>query len=328
MKLVVDIYGADAGPGPIVRGIARAMAERPELQVVFAGSKALVEELLTPWAFPPERYSVLDTEDFVSMEEPAYCVFSGREKTSMVMALKELKKQEDHFALLSAGNTGALLVGSVVHLGTLPGIKTPALATALPCSGREQLCLVDCGANMDCKAKELGRFALMGSAFIHALRGIENPRVGLMSVGREEGKGNALTKEAFELLKTLPIHFVGNLEGDDMISDRADVIVADGFVGNVLLKNTESVGLSAVKLIDGALESADDSQREVLLSLRQELCRRYELNNRGGAVFLGTGKTVIKMHGCATEETAYSCVDLALSLEKAGFIPALKEVLA
>lgn len=327
MKLIVDIYGADSGPVPILKGIAKAMAELPELQIVFVGEEALIRQALAPWSFEEGRYTVLDTKEFVGIEDEPSSVFSGRERTSMVMALRHLKENEDCFALLSPGNTGALLVGSVVHLGTLPGVKTPALCSALPCSGRDQLCLVDCGANVDCRPKDLARFALMGSTFIRCLRGIESPRVGLMSVGREDCKGNAQTREAFGLLKELPLNFIGNLEGCDMVTDVADVIVADGFVGNVLLKNTESVGLSAVALIDEELRTAGEEARPALLRVREELCGRYELNTRGGATFLGPKKTVIKMHGCATEETAYACVMQAFRLEKAGFISALEEAL-
>ena len=327
MKLIVDIYGADAGPVPIIQGIARAMEEIGELQVVFVGQEALIRQTMEPYAFSAERWSILHTEEFVGMEEDPKAVFSGRENTSMVMALRYLKENEDCFGLLSPGNTGSLMVGSVVHLGTLPGIRMPVLCGALPCSGRDQLCLVDCGANLDCRAKDLARFALMGSTFIRCLRGIENPRVGLMSVGREDCKGNALTREAFALLRELPINFIGNVEGSDMISDVADVIVADGFVGNVLLKNTESVGLSAVALIEEELQGASEAAKPALLRLREKLLDRYALNERGGATFLGPKKTVIKMHGCANADTAYAGVLQAYRLEKADFITALSEKL-
>lgn len=326
MKLIVDIYGADAGPVPIIQGIARAMNELSDLQIVFVGQEELIRRTLAPWQLA-ERFTVLHTEEFVGIEEDPKAVFSGRENTSMVMALRHLKGNEDCNGLLSPGNTGSLMVGSMVHLGTLPGVKMPALCGALPCSGRDQLCLVDCGANMDCRPKDLARFALMGSTFIRCLRGIENPRVGLMSVGREDCKGNALTRETFELIRELPVNFIGNIEGSDMISDVADVVVTDGFVGNVILKNIESVGLSAVQLIDEELKSATQAEKPALLRVREALCERYELNARGGATFLGPKKTVIKMHGCATADTAYACVMQAYRLEKAGFIAALAEVL-
>lgn len=327
MKIIVDIYGADAGPRPILLGVADAMEEMEQLHPVFVGSEGLIREVMDSCGIAAHRYTVLHTECYVGIEDDPSSVFSGRENTSMVMALRHLKEQEDCMALLSPGNTGALLVGSVVHLGILPGLKRPALCSALPCSGRELLCLVDCGANLDCKSKDLAQFALMGSEFIRALCGIERPRVGLMSVGREDCKGNAQTLETFALLKQLPLNFVGNVEGNDMISDYADVIVADGFVGNALLKNTEAVGLSAVALIDRQLAGATAQQQEALLSLRQELCRRYELNARGGATFLGPKKTVIKMHGCATRETPYACIRQAQRLEKAQFIRRLEQVL-
>lgn len=327
MKLIVDIYGADAGPVPIVQGVARGMEELEELHPVFVGEEACIRAALAPWNFSPTRYSVIHTTDFVAPEDEAASVFRGREQTSLVMALRCLKEDPEAIALLSPGNTGALLVGSMVHLGLIDGVKAPILSSALPCSGDRLMCLVDCGASMDCKPKDLARFALMGSSFIRCLCGIRQPRVGLMSVGREDQKGTALTLEAFRLLQELPIHFIGNLEGSDMVTDQADVIVTDGFVGNVLLKNTEAVGADAIKLVDAALEAASEGEKALLLTLRQKLQEKYDFNARGGATFLGTKKPVIKMHGCATRDTAYACVMQALRLKQADFISDLERTL-
>lgn len=326
-KIVVDIYGADAGPIPIIQGIADAMGEIEELHPVFAGSQRLVRETLGALGVDEKCYTVLDTEEFVSMEDDPSTVFSGREKTSLVMALNYLKEHTDCTAMLSPGNTGALLVGAIVHLGMLPGVKKPVLCSALPCSGRELLCLVDCGANIDCKPKDLLQFARMGSTFIAALCGMDNPRVGLMSVGREDCKGNALTLETARLLWESSLNFVGNLEGSDMITDYADVIVTDGFMGNVILKNTEAVGLQAAQLVEELLEKVPQEQKPTLVELREELFRRYAFNSRGGATFLGPKKPIIKMHGCANRYTAHACVLQALRLEKAGFIPALEQAI-
>lgn len=321
-KIAIDIYGADAGHEVILRGAVSALEQDPELHLILLGKS---EDILPQMAsVAQERYTLLDARDVIGAEEAPSCVFRGREQSSLVMALRYLKETEDCLALLSPGSTGALLVGSIVHLGLLPGLKQPALCSALPCSGREFLCLVDCGANLDTRAKDMARFALMGDAFMKCLCSMEQPRVALMNVGTEPTKGDSKTLEVYNLLKELPLRFIGNIEGSDMVSDVADVIVCDGFVGNVLLKNTEAVGKAALALVAEQMKLAPS---EALTALHRELTYRYDFNNRGGATFLGTKKIVIKMHGCATEQTVTACVDQALRLSSAGFIHELTESL-
>ena len=323
-KIIIDIFGADAGQEVILRGAVAALKADPALHLVLVGKKEEMLPVMEEEEIPAERYTLQHAEDVIGVEEQPACVFRGREKSSLVMALRLLKEDPECLALLSPGSTGALLVGSIVHLGLLPGLKQPALCSALPCSGRELLCLVDCGANMDTRPKDQVRFARMGSAFMQCLCGMESPRVGLMNVGTEPGKGDERTKEVYNLLKEQPLNFIGNIEGSDMVSDVADVIVADGFVGNVLLKNTEAVGKAALALVEEQMK-LDPS--EALTKLHKELLLRYEFNNRGGATFLGTKKPVIKMHGCATSQTVVACVDQALRLTGAGFIEKLSQAL-
>lgn len=323
-KIIIDIFGADAGQEVILRGAAAALKKDAELHLVLVGKAKEILPAMEAEEISPERYTVKHAEDVIGVEEPPACVFRGRENSSLVMALQLLKEDPECLALLSPGSTGALLVGSIVHLGLLPGLKQPALCSALPCSGRELLCLVDCGANMDTRPKDQVHFARMGSAFIQCLCGIESPRVGLMNVGTEPGKGDERTKGVYNLLKEQPLNFIGNIEGSDMVSDVADVIVADGFVGNALLKNTEAVGKAALALVEEQMKLAPS---EALTKLREELLLRYDFNNRGGATFLGTKKPIIKMHGCATAQTVVACADQALRLTEAGFIEKLRQAL-
>lgn len=323
-KIIIDIFGADAGQEVILRGAAAALKKDPELHLVLVGKETEILPAMEAEEIPTGRYTLKHAEDVIGAEEPPSCVFRGRENSSLVMALRLLKEDPDALALLSPGSTGALLVGSIVHLGLLPGLKQPALCSALPCSGREFLCLVDCGANMDTRPKDQVRFARMGDAFMKCLCGMESPRVGLMNVGTEPGKGDERTKEVYNLLKEQSLNFIGNIEGSDMVSDVADVIVADGFVGNVLLKNTEAVGKAALALVEEQMKLAPS---EALSALHKELLYRYDFNNRGGAIFLGTKKPIIKMHGCATAQTVVACVDQALRLAEADFIGKLSQAL-
>lgn len=323
-KIIIDIFGADAGQEVILRGAAAALKQDPQLHLVLVGKQEEILPVMEAEEISPDRYTLKHAEDVIGVEEQPACVFRGREKSSLVMALRLLKEDPDALALLSPGSTGALLVGSIVHLGLLPGLKQPALCSALPCSGREYLCLVDCGANVDAKPKDLVRFARMGDAFMKCLCGMESPRVGLMNVGTEPGKGDEKTKEVYQLLQEQPLNFIGNIEGSDMVSDVADVIVADGFVGNVLLKNTEAVGKAALTLVEEQMKKAPS---EALSALHKELLARYDFNNRGGATFLGTKKTVVKMHGCATAQTVVACIHQALRLTDADFISQLEKAL-
>lgn len=323
-KIIIDIFGADAGQEVILRGAAAALKQDLQLHLVLVGKQEEILPVMEAEEISADRYTLKHAEDVIGVEEQPACVFRGREKSSLVMALRLLKEDPDALALLSPGSTGALLVGSIVHLGLLPGLKQPALCSALPCSGREYLCLVDCGANVDARPKDLVRFARMGDAFMKCLCGMESPRVGLMNVGTEPGKGDEKTKEVYQLLQEQPLNFIGNIEGSDMVSDVADVIVADGFVGNVLLKNTEAVGKAALALVEEQMKKAPS---EALSALHKELLYRYDFNNRGGATFLGTKKTVVKMHGCATAQTVVACIHQALRLTDAGFISQLEKAL-
>jgi glycerol-3-phosphate acyltransferase PlsX len=321
-KIVVDIYGADAGPKVVLSGVARAIKENG-IFPVFVGETALITEVMQSFGIEADKYEIIHTTDYITNNEPATVIFGGRDESSIALSYKRLKEDDECIALLSAGPTGALLVGSICRLGLLPTLKTPLLCSALPCANENLLTLLDCGAVIDCTANDLVRFAKMGNVFSKCYCGIEKPRVGLMSVGREDAKGSRLTLEAFAKLKELDINFIGNIEGSDMVSGYADVVVADGFLGNVLLKNTEAAGLKALKII----ESLGIEDTEIVNKIKNALIQSFDFNSRGAATFLGTKKMVVKMHGCANEDTAVASVEQILRLHKADFSEELKKAL-
>ncbi len=321
-KIVVDIYGADAGPEVILRGTARAIDEC-SIFPVFVGEKSLVDRVMSEKSISADCYEVIDTCDYITNDEPATCIFGGRDNSSAALAFGKLKSDDECIAMISAGNTGALLVGSICRLGLLPPIKFPSLCSALPCAGEKLLCLVDCGAVIDCTANDLVRFAVMGNVLSKCHCGVENPRVGLMSVGREDSKGSALTLEAFKKLSELDLNFIGNLEGGDMVSGDADVIVTDGFSGNLLLKSTEAAGKKAMKIV----QDLCSDNAELADKIKSKLFETFDFNSRGGATFLGTKKTVVKMHGFANEDTTVACIMQILRLEKSGFSQKIAEAL-
>ncbi len=309
-KIIVDIYGADKGAGVIVQGALKALVDNEKLYVVFVGDRTLIENEANILNVPAGRYEIVNTDKFITNNDPPTLVFRGAEDSSMVKALDRLKSDDECVGMISAGNTGALLVGTICRLGLSGNLKAPCLATAIPCKEDGFVCLLDCGANTECTSDDLKRYAVMGNAFMQSYTKNPAPRVGLMSVGREKGKGNAFTKEVFEKLSGLDINFIGNLEGCDLVFSDADVVVTDGFTGNVLLKSTEKMGLSALKIIDSF------PQDENTKALREKIASHFDFNTRGGAIFLGAKKTVVKMHGCSNENTSYACLDLVLRLEE------------
>lgn len=319
-KIILDLYGADCGAQTLARGAAEALHGDKTLRLVLVGDERLVRAELADC--DPARWECLHTTRYVTNHDKPTEILHEKDDTSLVMALRRLKQDPECGGLLCAGNTGALLVGAIFLLGLQSGLKQPALATALNLAGEKYVCLVDCGATLECRPKELERFALMGDAFMRCMGGLEAPRVGLLSVGREPGKGTDTTREAYARLSELPIRFVGNIEGGDVCADAADVVVCDGFAGNVLLKNIEATGKLAVSLLSrwGA-----DTVPE---GLRQRLYHYFDFNSRGGAVFLGTAKPVIKLHGAAGAQTVISALAQMQRLLAAGFSQRLAEACA
>ena len=340
-KIVIDLEGSDNGSEVLFDGVLKAAEQFPELQFILAGTDPeMMEEKIAATTIPRNRFEILTATDVIRNDEPAMSIFKGRDQTSMAVALDALKGQGDAIGLLCAGNTGALMVGSIFRLGLNEGLKTPALSTMLPNTKGGMTTLVDCGANVNIEAKDLKNFAVLGSDFVRRMFKIPKPGVALLNVGREEGKGNPLYVEAYTLLNELgqkgEINFIGNAEGYDIISGYADVIVCDGFAGNIVLKLTESVGKCALALVEQKISEAshqsttantlstDDanplfdskksSAEEGLNEISDKLKELFVFNERGGATFLGTKKPVIKMHGCATSETVVSCVDQLLRI--------------
>ena len=326
-RIVIDIYGADNGASPIREGTAKMLSEHAEIGAVLVGSENLIRANL-PAELLESRVKIIDTSDFIADTEPASAIFSGRNESSMALALKELKENDECIGMLSAGMTGALMVGSIFRLGLVGGLKCPALSSSLPTVTGDMVCLVDCGANVNCNAKDLARFALMGNAYAQIIYRKESPRVALLSVGREDTKGNNLTLEAFGLLRELPLNFIGNAEGNDLITGYADVMVADGFSGNIILKSNEASGKVAIKILEKVLSNCPEGERAACENALAQLNHLFELNSRGGATFLGTKKPVIKMHGCAVANTVCACTNQLLMLDSADFTQRLETALA
>lgn len=321
-KIVIDIYGGDNGPEAIISGALTILEERKDIAIVFAGEKTLVESLAKKRHADLSRVFYLDTKEFISNHDNPKNIFRGFDGTSLVLALEEAQKDDDVLGLLSCGNTGAVLIGSMFRLGLIEGVTFPSLASVLPLPLTGGfVCLLDCGAMVDCKPENLKEFALFGTAYMKCAFGLSEPRVGLLNVGGEEGKGNELAKAAFHLLKSLPINFIGNMEGSDLLSGRFDVCVADGFSGNIILKNAEATGLLAQGIVKTAMNRCQDPKsEEVLTSLSTSLYSNFAYNDLGCSILLGAKKIVAKPHGKASEKTIVSSLRQFLSLSDGDFI--------
>ncbi|MDQ6779683.1 MAG: phosphate acyltransferase PlsX [Candidatus Eremiobacteraeota bacterium] len=295
--IAIDAMGGDAAPEKIVAGACDA-ARTLECRIMLVGDEARIRKLV-PREGPPANLSIVHAPETVAMgDAPAAAVRRGA-NTSLGKAIDLVRDGAAH-AAFSAGNSGAFLAVATIRLRTLPGIARPAIATAWP-SKHGPMLLLDAGANVDCKPEWLLQFAIMGTAYARSVLSVAEPAVGLLSVGEEEGKGNALTEEAFPLLAAAPIKFIGNIEGRDLLLGHADVVVCDGFVGNVALKLAESGGEYFFGVL---LENALATWRGKLgLSLLKPALRqvrkRFDHREYGGAPLLGVRGICLIGHGRA-----------------------------
>lgn len=299
MKIVLDAFGGDYAPTEIVKGALLGLYENPELTIYLVGKQDILEKELEDKSYDKDRLIIVHASDVISCDEAPVEAIRTKKDSSLVVGIDKLKSEPDILGIISAGSTGALLSGAVLKLGRIKGLNRPALAPLLPTATGGQVLLIDCGANMDTKPINLAQFAIMGSIYMKKMLNIENPRVALLSVGTEDAKGNELVKESFEILKTLPINFVGNMEARDALSGDFDVIVADGFAGNVLLKSIEGSFKICMQQIKGTIKSSFWSKIGGLLIKKplKKTLKRFDYHSFGGSPLLGTKRIVIKAHG-------------------------------
>ena len=307
MKIIVDAMGGDNAPMAPVEASVRAVKEL-DVEIVLVGKKEIVEKELSAYDYPNDKISIANADEVITNhEEPAKAVRS-KKNASVVVAANMLKKGEGD-AMLSMGNTGALLASGLLIVGRIKGILRPALATLLP-SAKGPKMLIDAGANTNCKPENLVQFGIMGSIYMKNVLGIESPTVGLMSNGEEEGKGDELTKETFPLLKKAPINFIGNIEGRDVMEGTADVITCDGFVGNVILKTVEGMGhVVSTKVKNIFMKNLFTKLGAIfVMGGLNEFKQSMDYREYGGAPLLGTKRPVIKGHGSSDVKALFSAI--------------------
>ena len=300
IRVAVDAMGGDNAPGEIVKGAVEAVATSNDIKVLLVGQQDVVAEELGKYDYPKEQIEIVHAEEVIETAEPPVMAIRKKKDSSIVVAMNMVKHKEAD-ALVSAGSSGAILVGGQVIVGRIKGIERPPLAPLIPTEKGVSL-LVDCGANVDARASHLVQFAKMGSIYMEHVVGVKNPRVAIVNIGAEEEKGNALVKETFPLLKACTdINFVGSIEAREIPHGEADVIVCEAFTGNVILKLYEGLSSTLVGAIKQGMMSSLKSKIGAALALPalKKTLKAFDASAYGGAPLLGLNGLVVKTHGSA-----------------------------
>ena len=298
VNVALDAMGGDNAPAAIVQGAIDAVKASSEVKVFLVGKEELIRKELTACSYDEKRIEIVDAREVIEMAEPPVMAIRKKKDSSIVRAL-QLVKEGTCDAFVSAGSSGAVLVGGQLVVGRIKGVERPPLAPLIPTLKGASL-LVDCGANVDARPSHLVQFAQMGSVYMENVLGIANPRVAIVNIGAEEEKGNALVKETFPLLKAASqINFIGSIEARDIPTGKADVIVCEAFVGNVILKLYEGVGGALIQTVKQSMMTSLRSKIGALMvkpALKEGL-KAFQLEEHGGARLLGLNGLVVKTHG-------------------------------
>lgn len=313
VNVAVDAMGGDNAPAEIVKGAVEAINADKRVKVFLVGREPAIQEELKKYEYDVNQVEVVHAEEVIEMSEPPVMAIRKKKDSSIVKCMYMVKDGTCD-ALVSAGSTGAVLVGGQVIVGRIKGVERPPLAPLIPTLKGVSL-LIDCGANVDARPSHLVQFAKMGSVYMESVMGIKNPKVGIVNIGAEEEKGNALVKETFPLLKNCPeINFIGSVEARDIPAGVADVIVCEAFVGNVILKMYEGVGSSLIKKVKEGMMTSLRSKIGALLvkpALKSTL-KSFNTDEYGGAPLLGLNGLVVKTHGSSKaieiKNTVLQCI--------------------
>lgn len=312
MRIAVDAMGGDFAPAAVIGGTARALNDFPDIEIVLVGHLQKIAYHLEKYNISAHpRVRLVHAEDVIEMSEPSTAALRSKKKSSMTVAAQIVSEGEAD-AVVSAGHTGAAVAATKVIVRTMPGVERPAIAAILPGITGKSI-LVDAGANTDCKPQHLAQFAVMGEAYYQMAFGVKEPRIGLLSVGGEDVKGNELTKETFKLLAKAPINFIGNVEGSDVFINTADVIVCDGFVGNVLLKSSESLASATMHWIKDVFTRNAFRKTGAILARNafKDLKAIGDSDEYGGAPLIGLNGVCIIGHGASSQWAVRNAIKVA-----------------
>jgi len=317
--------GGDNAPGSVVNGALSAAAAMEDVEILLVGREDAIRKELLGKTYDEGRITIIHASEVIEMCDSPAAAIRKKKDSSMVLGMNMLSRGEGDL-FISAGNTGALVAGGTLIVRRIEGVRRPAIATQLP-TRKGSVLLIDAGANADCKPSYLAQFGVMGSVYMQKVMGVGEPRVGLVNIGGEEEKGNMLTQAAYGLMKKSPVRFVGNAEGRDLLSGEFDVIVCDGFVGNIILKFLEgTAGVIMGTLKEGIMKSAASKLGALFMkSAFRDLKRKFDYTEYGGALLLGLRGGVMKAHGSSDAKAIESAVKMARKFILGGVVPAIRE---
>ncbi len=313
--IALDAMGGDQAPDAIVAGAIAALRRFEDIRVILAGPQSRLEALLAEAGDVRDRVEILPADDVIQMDESPMLAVRQKVNSSMVQAMLAVREGRAG-AVVSAGNTGALLAGGMLRIGRIPGIERPALAPVIP-GVKKPFLLIDAGANVDCQPRYLVQFGLMGSVYMHSVMDVKKPAVGLVNIGAEAEKGNKLTKETYQLMQAQSsYYFAGNAEARDIPIGDFDVVVADGFDGNIILKYTEGLASAMMGMLMGNLNASKVTRLGAALSRPafRKFKRSMDYNAYGGAPLLGVEGAVIKAHGASGKTAIMNAVRQARTM--------------
>lgn len=323
--VVLDAMGGDHAPGEMVKGAIDAVNMRDDIKVILVGQEDVIKEEIGKYQYPEDKIGIVHAEEVIETAEPPVNAIRKKKNSSIVVGMNMVKNKEAD-AFVSAGSSGAILVGGQVIVGRIRGIERPPLAPIIPTESGVSL-LIDCGANVDARPSHLVQFAKMGSIYMENVMGIRNPRVAIVNIGAEEEKGNALVKETFPLLKECKdINFIGSIEARDIPSGYADVIVCEAFAGNIILKLYEGVGATLISMVKKGMLSTLRSKIGALLvkPALKETLKRFDTSQYGGAPMLGLKGLVVKTHGSSKAVEVRNSIIQCVTFTKQGMNDKIK----
>lgn len=329
VNVALDAMGGDNAPSEIIKGAAQALAENKDLKVFLVGQKHIIEDELKAYNYDKDRLEIVDATEVIETAEPPVMAIRKKKDSSIVKAMT-MVKNKDCDAFVSAGSSGAILVGGQVIVGRIKGVERPPLAPLIPTKDGVAL-LIDCGANVDARSSFLVQFAKIGSVYMENVVGVKNPRVAIVNIGAEEEKGNVLVKETYPLLKNCPdINFIGSIEARDIPNGNADVIVCDAFVGNVILKLYEGVGTTLISKVKEGMMTSLRSKIGALLvkpALKTTL-KTFDASEYGGAPLLGLNGLVVKTHGSSKAQEIKNTLKQCITFKQQNINDKIKQVIS
>ena len=328
MKIIVDAFGGDNAPLEIIKGCAMAVEKYDDVEIILTGDEETIRKVADDENISMERIEIVHAPDVIEMSDHPTELMKSKKNSSMAVGLRLLADGGGD-AMISAGSTGAMLTGATLIVKRIKGVKRPALAPVMP-NADGKFMLIDCGANADCRPEMLVQFGIMGSAYMEKVLGVKKPRVCLANIGAEESKGRELELETYKLLKTAPVNFTGNIEARQVPLGDADVVVADGFTGNIMLKLYEGMAKFFAGELKTLLTANAKSKLAALLVMKnvKAFRKKVDYSEYGGAPLLGTAKPVIKAHGSSDAKAFYNAVRQAKTFTETGVIDTITAALA